>query len=68
VLELVIGSRIIFLKMISLERIQQKIFLIRGHKVMIERDLAGLYGVQTRAFNQTVRRNIERFPEDFMLP
>ena len=48
------------------ELIEQKIFLIRGHKVMIDRDLAMLYGVETRVLNQAVRRNIERFPEDFM--
>ncbi|MBS1258882.1 MAG: hypothetical protein MAG551_01946 [Candidatus Scalindua arabica] len=40
--------------------------MIRGHKVMIDRDLASLYGVETRVLNQAVRRNIDRFPEDFM--
>ena len=50
----------------SAEVIQQKIFLIRGEKVMIDRDLAQLYGVETRVLNQAVRRNIERFPRDFM--
>jgi len=48
------------------EIIQQKIFWIRGQKVMIDRDLASLYGVQTKVLNQAVRRNIERFPRDFM--
>lgn len=48
------------------ERIETKIFLIRGRKVMIDRDLAELYGVETRALNQAVKRNIERFPEEFM--
>jgi len=51
---------------IPIERIEKSIMLIRGHKVMIDRDLAKLYGVETRVLNQAVRRNIERFPEDFM--
>ena len=46
--------------------IQNKIYEIRGQKVMIDRDLAEMYGVQTKALNQAVKRNIERFPEDFM--
>ena len=46
--------------------IAEKIFLIRDQKVMIDRDLAELYGVETRILNQAVRRNIKRFPEDFM--
>ncbi len=46
--------------------ISQKIYLIRGRKVMIDRDLAELYEVSTSALNQAVRRNIDRFPEDFM--
>jgi len=49
-----------------LEKIVQHIHLIRGQKVMLDRDLATLYGVETRALNQAVRRNIDRFPEDFM--
>jgi len=46
--------------------IAEKIFLIRGQKVMIDRDLAELYGVETRLLNQAVRRNLKRFPKDFM--
>jgi len=46
--------------------IEQKIYLIRGHKVMLDRDLAKLYGVETRTLNQAVRRNRDRFPDDFM--
>ena len=46
--------------------IQDKIFTIRGVQVMLDRDLASLYQVQTKVFNQAVKRNIERFPEDFM--
>lgn len=48
------------------EAIMSKIYLIRGQKVMIDRDLAELYGVETRVLNQAVRRNEKRFPEDFM--
>ena len=48
------------------EAIISKIYLIRGHKVMIDRDLAELYGVETRVLNQAVRRNERRFPADFM--
>jgi hypothetical protein len=46
--------------------IQQKIYFIRGEKVMFDRDLADLYGVDTRTLNQAVRRNRKRFPQDFM--
>ena len=48
------------------EVIISKIYLIRGQKVMIDRDLAELYGVETKRLKEAVRRNIERFPEDFM--
>ncbi len=47
-------------------RIEGKIYLLRGKKVMVDHDLATLYGVETKALNQAVRRNAERFPEDFM--
>ncbi len=50
----------------QLQAIQQKIFEIRGQKVMIDFDLAALYEVETRVFNQAVKRNIESFLEDFM--
>ena len=46
---------------------EQKIFLIRNHRVMLDKDLAKLYGVPTKRLNEQVRRNIKRFPEDFML-
>ena len=49
------------------EQIEKKIYLIRGKKVMLDRDLAELYEVETRVLNQSVKRNIERFPEDFMI-
>jgi len=51
---------------ISQEIIEQKIFMVRGHRVMIDRDLAELYGVRTKVLNQAVKRNISRFPLDFM--
>jgi hypothetical protein len=51
---------------IPTERITRLIFLVRGRKVMFDRDLAELYGVDTRILNQAVKRNAERFPEDFM--
>ena len=51
---------------VSVETIAGKIHLIRGTKVMLDRNLATLYGVETRVLNQAFRRNIKRFPEDFM--
>jgi len=50
----------------SVAQIESKIFLIRGQKVMLDADLAELYGVETKRLNEQMRRNIERFPEDFM--
>lgn len=52
---------------VSDELVMRRIHTVRGHKVMIDRDLAELYGVPTKALKQAVRRNIVRFPEDFML-
>ncbi len=51
---------------VSIEEIAGKIYLIRGTKVMLDRDLATLYGVETKVLKQAVRRNIKRFPPDFM--
>ena len=48
------------------ERIEQSILLIRRQKVILDRDLAGMYGVATKNLNKAVKRNIERFPDDFM--
>lgn len=48
------------------ETVINKIYIIRGQKVMLDRDLAEMYGVETNKFNQAVKRNIERFPKDFM--
>lgn len=52
--------------LLPVERITSKIYLLRNEKVLIDRDLAELYGVESRELNQAVKRNIERFPEDFM--
>lgn len=52
--------------LIPIERIEQKIYVIRGERVMLDSDLAEIYGVETKMFNRAVKRNINRFPEDFM--
>ncbi len=52
---------------IRASRIVQAIRLVRGERVMLDADLAGLYGVTTRELVQAVKRNLDRFPEDFML-
>jgi len=54
-------------ELISHEVIEQRIFLIRGHRVMLDRDLSVLYGVKPIRLREQVKRNIARFPEDFML-
>ena len=48
------------------DRIMSKIFVLRGQKVMLDRDLSGLYGVQSIRLREQVKRNIERFPPNFM--
>ncbi len=52
--------------LIPIERIEQKIYVARGERVMLDSDLATIYGVTTKVFNQAVKRNLKRFPEDFM--
>ena len=52
--------------LVPIERIQNSILFVRGQKVMIDRDIAALYGVETRRLNEQVKRNKGRFPEDFM--
>ena len=52
--------------LVPVEAIVRKIVFVRGEKVLLDRDLAELYGVETRVLNQAVSRNIKRFPEDFM--
>ena|ERR1700738_4854663 len=51
---------------LKLAKIERRIFLVRGQKAMLDFDLAELYGVETRALKQAVRRNLVRFPADFM--
>ncbi len=53
-------------KIMELDRIQNKIYEIRGERVMLDFDLAKMYNVETRVLNQSVKRNIVRFPQDFM--
>ncbi len=50
------------------ESIESRFFVLRSHRVMLDRDLASLYGVATRVLNQAVKRNKDRFPDDFMFP
>ncbi len=52
--------------LVAEQKILNRIYVVRGEKVMLDRDLAELYGNETRALKQTVKRNIERFPKDFM--
>ena len=52
--------------LLSEETISNKIYFIRGQKVMLDRDLALLYGIETKVLKQSIKRNISRFPEDFM--
>ena len=52
--------------LVPLERIERAILVLRGHKVMLDSDLATLYAIETKVLNQAISRNIERFPEDFM--
>jgi hypothetical protein len=54
------------MKEITLSQIQKMIYVVRGQKVMLDSDLAELYGVETKVLNQSVKRNMKRFPEDFM--
>ena len=54
--------------LVKVGKIQQRILLIRGVKVMVDADLAEAYGVTTRRLNEQVRRNRNRFPDDFMFP
>jgi len=53
-------------EVISLDVIERRILTLRGHRVMLDRDLATLYGVETRTLNQAVKRNLDRFPADFL--
>jgi len=59
-------NKIVVPEIITTSGIQTRIFEIRGERVMLDRDLAELYGVPTKVLNQAVKRNIERFPMNFM--
>src|SRR3954467_6743404 len=61
-------AKTIVMTVIPDEVVLNKILLIRGKKVMIDMDLAELYGVEIKRLNEQVRRNIKRFPKDFMFP
>lgn len=51
---------------VPMERIHRYIYLLRGEKVILDKDLAELYGVETKRLNEQVQRNLDRFPDDFM--
>lgn len=53
--------------LIPVERVENRSLLLRGQKVLLDRDLAALYGVETRQLNQAVKRNSDRFPDDFLM-
>ncbi len=53
-------------QLIAIEKIEEKIYHIRGEKIMLDSDLAEIYGVETKVLKQAVRRNLDRFPKDFM--
>ncbi len=61
-----VNSKIISSLPIPLKMIERRIYSVRGFKVMLDSDLADLYGVSTKVFNQAIKRNTERFPEDFI--
>ena len=54
------------ISLVPIERIERAIILVRGEKVMLDLDLASVYGVTTKVLNQAVKRNASRFPSDFM--
>jgi DNA-binding PadR family transcriptional regulator len=60
------GKKMDNMELLTEEKVISKIYLIRDRKVMLDRDLAEMYGVETRVLNQSVKRNSKRFPEDFM--
>lgn len=60
------GNEVVIRGVNDIDVIKNRIYEVRGQRVMLDRDLAELYGVETRVLNQAVKRNIERFPEDFM--
>ena len=63
----VVEERVAKRSLVPVERIEGAILVLRGHKVILDKDLAALYGVTTGNLNKAVNRNLERFPDDFML-
>lgn len=61
-----IANKPVVVSSITIQSAQQRIFTVRGQQVMLDRDLAQLYGVETKVLNQAVKRNMERFPSEFM--
>ena len=59
-------SKIEMIKLVEEEKIMNRIHVIRNHKVMLDFDLAEMYGVETKRLNEQLKRNIKRFPKDFM--
>jgi hypothetical protein len=53
-------------ELVDLDTVERTIRILRGHRVLLDVDLAAMYGVEAKALNQAARRNLERFPEDFM--
>ena len=53
-------------ELVPLERVERIIIIVRGYKVLLDIDLAAMYGVEAKVLNQAVKRNLDRFPEDFM--
>lgn len=62
----IMSNELVPIKNSNIEAIKDRILEIRGQRVMLDRDLAELYGVETKRLNEAVKRNINRFPEDFM--
>ena len=54
------------IELMTVDNIRKRVYIIRGQQVMLDYDLAEIYGYEVRAMNQQVKRNIDRFPEDFM--
>lgn len=54
------------IELMTVDNIRKRVYVIRGQQVMLDYDLAEIYGYEVRAMNQQVKRNIDRFPEDFM--
>ncbi len=62
----ILQSHLGYMQTVKYSDIEKMIYIVRGHKVMLDSDLAALYEVETKSVNRAVRRNLDRFPEDFM--